>query len=129
MPSFITPYGSDQLLNWGLNTSGMWIALASGYSSASGIFNEIPSGLGYTRMYVPNWNIASGQATPNVSGLTFGPAINSGWAVSNLGVYDSQSGGNLWWADITTPTGNIYIGHFVSIPSGNLIIGFQSSGC
>lgn len=133
MASYITQYGADELLDWAFNSSGMYLALATGYvsGSPSGTFAEISSGIGYNRIFVSGWTVLSGYAYPNSSGVTFGPAETSGWIVAALGVFDASGigDGNLWWAGSTSPTGSVGIGQNASFGSGQIQIGFQASGC
>lgn len=127
MPTYITPDGSDAILSWALNSSGVWLALGSGYTS--GVFNEISSGLGYSRQYVSGWVVASGVANlPN--SVTFGPAATSGWTASYGAVFttSSMTSGNPWWVGALNPSGEVAIGNVATFPVSGFSIGFQASG-
>lgn len=127
MATYITTGGADYMLNAALNTSGVWVALGSGYSS--GTFSEIVTGIGYARQFVNNWVVSSGQANPP-SGVTFGPATSSGWTVSTLGIFTTSANGSgsPFWVGFLQTSGQVSVGQNASFASGSLTLGFQTSG-
>jgi hypothetical protein len=94
----------------GLDATNLWVGLFTATPSDAGGGTEV-SGASYARVAVPRsgspgWTAASGSlgTTTNNSTITFPTATGAWGVVTQFGIFDASTGGNLvYWGDLTTP--------------------------
>ena len=96
--------------NCGANVpSSVWVGLlTSSPSDASGGVEVSTSGTGYARVLVLNdtdhWPDAVSSTKQNAAPIQFATATAAWGAVSYVGIYDSDTGGNLLlWGELSFP--------------------------
>lgn len=108
-----------------LDATNVWIGLFTATPSDTGGGTEV-SGGSYARVAVARtgagWNAAAGAlaATTNTGTITFPTATGSWGTVTQFGIFDAATTGNLvWWGDLTTSK-TIGSGDTASFAAGTL---------
>lgn len=134
MASGWTNYAVDQFLNTALRgvafptITNFYYALFTATPSDTGGGTECTGG-GYARVAISvatgSWAAASGGSTSNSSQITVTSSATGsfGGSVTQFGLYDASSSGNLWfWGDLSTPQ-TVASGNPVNSASGATVIG------
>ena len=103
--------------------SSVWIGLLSELSDNGDVITEI-SNSGYVRKQLLSSDVSVptiGEAT-NLSNITWDAAISEWGPITYIGLFDSQTNGNLlWWGQMRVAK-YVSIGAIFKIVSGNLVI-------
>jgi hypothetical protein len=93
----------------GLDATNVWVGLFTATPSDTGGGTEV-SGGSYARVAVARtgggWNAATGTlaTSANTAVVTFATATAPWGTVTQFGIFDAATGGNLiYWGDLTTP--------------------------
>ncbi len=82
--------------------TNLYVALYTATPSDAGGGTEV-SGGSYARKNHDSWDAASSGATENTGAITFTTATANWGTVSQFGIFDASSGGNLLaWGDLDT---------------------------
>lgn len=74
----------------------LWLSLHLG--NPGGIGSNEASGGSYARAEAPTWNAPANRALTNAAEVSFGVQSTALGAISHIGVWDAETGGNFLWS-------------------------------
>ena len=98
----------------------VYVALSTTTITAGGSITEVTGG-SYARQAV-TLSVPSSGATANSANVTF-PTATAGWGtITDVGIYDASTGGNLLYFTPLTASKTIASGDIFQISTGNLTV-------
>lgn len=117
-----TAYSSIVTMYFGLSTSTPQI---------DGTGATEPSGGAYARVAFTNdktnWGTASAASLTNAAAVTFVESSASWGTVTNVGIWDALTAGNLWFFDVLTPSRSVASATTVLFAIGAITVNMTNS--
>ena len=114
----LSNYGENTVLRLVQEATPFWLALFTTLPAEDGTGAEIEGG-GYARQSV-TFGAPAGGLMSNAVAIEF-PAATSDWGTATgWGLFDAESGGNLWWSGAVDIPKALYAGDIYRVNPGNL---------
>ena len=116
----LSNYGENAVLRLVQEATPFWLALFTTLPAEDGTGAEVAGG-GYARQSV-TFGAPAGGLMSNAVAIEF-PAATSDWGTATgWGLFDAESGGNLWWSGAVDIPKALYTGDIYRVNAGGLTL-------